>query len=57
VFFFRARRTREPYVGKNARLQQHSAFWILEALPPDRLEVACKQDDFYFIGAVEEEPA
>lgn len=57
VFFFRVRRTREPYVGKNSRLQPNSSFWILEALLPERLEEACKQDDFYFIGAVEKEPA
>lgn len=57
IFFFRARRTQKSYVGKNSRLQQnHSSFWILEALPPDRLEAVCKQDDFYFIGAVETEP-
>jgi hypothetical protein len=57
VFSFKARPSKEPYVGKNSRLQQDSSFWILEALLPERLEEACKQDDFYFIGAVEEEPA
>ncbi len=55
IFYFRARRTKEPYVGKRSQLQHHQPFWRLEVLQPQRLEEACQQDGFYFVGAVEEE--
>jgi hypothetical protein len=41
------------YIGASQALSQHGSFWRLFELWPDRHELACREQDFYFLGSIE----